>query len=67
MAGVILKDVSLEVHCGELTAVLGSKGTGTCKRTQLGWFHPQGRLHGRELTAFLGYKDIVILLSFGDD
>ena len=24
--GVILKDVSLEVHGGELTAVLGSKG-----------------------------------------
>lgn len=26
--GVILKDVSLEVHGGELTAVLGSKGSG---------------------------------------
>jgi ABC-type lipopolysaccharide export system ATPase subunit len=32
LTGVILKDVSLEVHGGELTAVLGSKGTGnTCK------------------------------------
>ncbi len=34
--GVILKDVSLEVHGGELTAVLGSKGTVTCKQVWRG-------------------------------
>jgi ABC-type uncharacterized transport system ATPase subunit len=34
--GVILKDVSLEVHGGELTTVLGSKGTGTCKHVWRG-------------------------------
>jgi hypothetical protein len=34
--GVILKEVSLEVHGGELTAVLGSKGTGTCKQVWRG-------------------------------
>jgi ABC-type transporter Mla maintaining outer membrane lipid asymmetry ATPase subunit MlaF len=34
--GVILKDVSLEVHGGELTAVLGSKGTGSCKQVRRG-------------------------------
>jgi hypothetical protein len=30
-SGVILKDYSLEVHGRRLTAVLGFKGTGTCK------------------------------------
>ena len=38
--GVILKDVSVEVHGGELSAVLGSKGTGMNARGGPNEFNP---------------------------
>ena len=43
--GVILKDVSLEVHGGELSAVLGSKGT---------------YLEGRSLTTLTKFGQLLI-------
>ena len=36
--GVILKDVSMEVHGGELSAVLGSKGTTLPLSIQYMWY-----------------------------
>ena len=36
--GVILKDVSMEVHGGELSAVLGSKGTALPMSIQYMWY-----------------------------
>ena len=52
--GVILKDVSLEVHGGELSAVLGSKGT---------------YLEGRSLTTLtrFGHLLITYLVNIGEE
>ena len=47
--GVILKDVSLEVHGGELSAVLGSKGT---------------YLEGRSLTTLTKFGQLLITYLF---
>ena len=43
--GVILKDVSMEVHGGELSAVLGSKGTALPMR----WYVLSTKLNGKEV------------------
>ena len=37
--GVILKDVSVEVHGGELSAVLGSKGTVSVQSGPSGFYY----------------------------